>query len=333
VINKAEMLQTELGRNDCGQDHADAAKIDLASKLEVSVTPYMRSGYFIEFTPPLTQDYIDYLLDRLKSGWNSLQKAYFRNAPETAEIEPSNITTNEVTILRSHGKSTILDLPLTWLRKTGELVYESRVCIALCGTGRLDSKVWSRLGIASNRATIGIRFDELGETLRLFRSINTGLIELYFERLKSILKQYEESKPPEVATSVRKASELEVFVIGTRDEQIAGFFKSLIDSRALISDVVSEQSEMVTSRISPYFAATGYGASLSDVLGNKNLIWFSLPIAIATKSGYSELREVLYAVSEKDNRIDIFGLGYDDSIKGDLAHIAANQICLYLAKE
>lgn len=311
-----------------------------SSDLEVSVIPYMRSGYFIKFKPKLTPDCANYLIDRLKSGWGCLRKTYFQNVSETSEIEISNVTVDEDRterlVVRSHGKSKILDLPTVRLRKPSGLVYENRVCVALCSAGDTNSKVWSRLGLASierNGAPRGIRFDELGETVKLFRSVNTRLMEFFFERLKSILEQFKKPTLPEVPTSMGKTSEMEALIIGTKDKQLAGFFKSLTDSRALIGDVVREQSETVTSRISEYFGAIEYGASLLDALQSKNIIWFSSPIQIVTESGYSELREVLFTLSEKGKRISLFGIGYDDSTNGELAHIAVNQFCLYLAKE
>ena len=130
---------------------------------------------------------------------------------------------------------------------------------------------------------------------------------------------------------IESHGELEVSVLGARDEDLAPHFEVLSETDAPASELLAKTS--LSRKLSRYFKkAHNLPQHLRDVTKeDRDTFWVSSPMAVELSNHKLVPREVLYLMRAQDDTVEALGVGYDDSARGDLAQRSFVKVARWIA--
>ena len=131
---------------------------------------------------------------------------------------------------------------------------------------------------------------------------------------------------------VVRGSKIEVSALGIRDEDFAEPFRRLSETRIPAIDLL--QDKKVRERFSRYYNALSAAPinMMRQLKAGVPTPWFSLPVMVIARSGYVESREVLYLNTASGGKAQVLGIGYDDSVHGELSHEAVTKATQWIGR-
>lgn len=293
------------------------------------VIPFIRIAFLLDVNPRPTKNQAAGLLGQLKKRWGLLQTKYRENIASTADAENGEMKfdPNEEPRQRREGNTAILDYPLLRCLKNGHTGFDTRLCIAIC-TGGMSTKIWARVSTLQDEAFVrpGVDTQKLPKVVEQYRKLAHTSYTCIVEILKQTVEKY--SHPFQIT----EAGTLEVSAFGVRDEGFKRYFQQLSDNNRITATAILEDRE-AEEKFSFYFR------KVADIKGNlldltrerpETFLWFSSPVTIEIKDGYIEEREVLYLTTSSNGTRRVLGIGYDDSVDGELSHKSVTRVARWI---
>lgn len=293
-----------------------------------SVSPAVRRAALLELQPTPTGKQADRLLDQIEAAWETTREHYRRVVAKAVGAAPrdlSFILTDEVR-KKKEGRTRVIDFP----RLSGrglKLNFDTRLCVAICVEKKLCSKVWSRsnLPVQGRHRKRAERLGQVSQITEVFRRLCAASTEWAAELVRTSIHAL---FGDELIAVPRGA--FEVSALGIRDKALAPYFE-------LVADTDTEASALLKSdEANKLF--TKYLERIADLDGSAReagqepeAFWFSSDVAIELEDGRLEPRGMLYLMRPTESSAQVVGLGYDDSVAGDLAHRSAFKVAKWIA--
>lgn len=302
-----------------------------SSDKEPSVRPVIRQGILVTIKNPTT-DLAIKVLDRLARDWNRFCHEY-----EDKVVTAVNKSGYRICFIDSEpwkhreGSTYVMDFPRLQYYIGDQAFFNTRICIAIC-TKEKSTKVWSRVSLPLQEEKLSVSsaipLKELKSIAFLYRKINTEACKWMYGKLKEVISE----KYPD--RTIIDWGWLEISSLGGKDEYLARFSEELLNSDITAAEILREPGASKT--FLSYFRPLSQIRSLDEFAGEKKTkkwFWFSIPIPIESESGHIELRQVLYLMRKLGSEYQAIGIGYDDSIDGDLALKAAAKAARWIGED
>jgi hypothetical protein len=219
--------------------------------------------------------------------------------------------------LNWQGDAYVLDCRRLTIPHSGT-VFETRLCLAIC-TGTASSKIWSRVSLPMDSPDVSsrVRVDEVPSLCPWFRAIAESSIIWGFDKLRAILPSYLPGRELHVKATVKATS------MGILDDVLRPPFEQLRKEGAKARDLLMADTAFDTT-------LTSYCQKVSSIDDGKTLshcgeapnmggyVWFKMPLCAVLTDGEVVDRVVLYLMRGIKGYIEVVGLAYDDSERGDL---------------
>lgn len=296
---------------------------------DVLIVPFIRIARLIKTQKPPNRKQAEPILHDIFLKWpeyRELLKKIIVSQIPSINIDKFQFAEDERIRKRWEGDTHVLDCPLI-IYENGKDSLEIRICISVC-TGPMSTKIWARIGkpiIENQRGSVSER--EIRKIVSIYRKI----LRLTIEQIhKSVIKVFSNNKI--VLTNI-KTEWLEVSAFGLRDFVITNYFNNLWEQNISIQHVLSikKASDSLSycyGKISPIDTICNF----SDI-ENKDCIFYTSPVSITIKDGAIERREVLYLDKLIEKERYIIGVGWDDSIDGNLSPKSSLKMAAFIGKE
>lgn len=299
------------------------------------VQPVIRFAMLVNLNPAPKKMAVRRFVGDLLGEWQALVPVLRRTlamalGPEGVEV---SFASDEQTRDMSQGGARVLETPLFRVTNSrhelalGIEALEGRVGAALCTSG-LSTKVFCRLRPIKANPGSGatVSTNSLPHFAGLCRRLNKQLTKEVFDWLQTTARN------DSVDFEITHVGELEVSALGIVDQSISDYFCRLHDSAISASEILEDKQ--ADEKLSLYYScfADDIKCRLSELSTLKSeAIWFSSPISVEVENGYLEPREVLYLLRGQDGVYQALGVGYDDSVKGNLALKSTNRVSRWLS--
>jgi hypothetical protein len=228
--------------------------------------------------------------------------------------------------------------------------YEKRLT-----TKKLATKNWSTVGASYDRSGEPlIKLDfmpsaDIVSIIPLYREIASASSGQALERMCAVKKAVSNGKK-----RMYSMGNLEIVTLGVKDKRLAHYLERMDDiefarvpvdylcylltGRPYIDDPNSDVSELLKDPkadgvISGYFNLLGLRGSMRNrIKREKDIYRVSSNASVCVKRGDTipEVRRVLYFLRQKGGTIQLPGIGYDDSVDGELAPQSSRKVAHFI---
>ena len=281
-----------------------------------AVAPVVRLAMLRRHEPRLTTERTERAFAAFEREWPTWKESYRREVAKHAHVAPQSVSIhpNEILRLRIDGKTPMIDVPSLYVAESFDL----RNCAALC-VDDYSSKFWTRVGPQGFTWRYADR--ELMVVLARYRALAESCGEWFYRELFRIAGDALNG------AVLHDEGRLEITTIGlqldeelTDDEMDAWFFNGALPN-------------FDNEELCGFFQkAARIDYDLADVeTREKGSFWMSIPMAVRLKSDTLAVRKALYLVRPLENRIQVVGVGLDDSANGDFANEVALKVSRVIA--
>ena len=297
---------------------------------DIIVIPFIRVARLIKLKETPTQEQALSIVKGIQEVWLHSNKDYKETISKQINgttIKDFRFADNEKIRQRWEGDTCVLDCPLLVFRN-GKDSLETRLCVSIC-TGPMSTKVWGRVGKPLvNSRRVGVKIEEITEFIQLNRSIARKSVEwmsrILEDNIKNIGSRFENST----------LKWLEILVFGIKDTNLEEYFNLFWETDIKMKEILKKPE--ANKSLSFYFKKISPVSDLcnfSNIRDNGNCHFYTSPVMVTVNGGYIEPREVLYLDRKLNKERFVIGIGYDDSIDGNLSPKSSLKIATYYGKK
>jgi hypothetical protein len=281
----------------------------------------VRRALLCKFDPVLTKSQTEKAGTIVKKRWPSWKNEYLRKMEEIAGIAAGEFTIKENEYVRYRydgGKTPMIDLPLIRTDADAEFVCDQRNCGALCVEKDYSSKIWTRVGIPIESR--GCSKDDLRAMTERFRAQAASACESFYEQFFDMTASAFSS-----SRRTRNQEVLEITTIGLRvDETLT---EDAVDAYLFDGD----SANLASDELCEYLAAAA-NMDVDDLRRNSGEFdWMAMPATMLSGSGTVVSRRIPYFTRTVGDVVQIIGIGFDDSGRGEMANDAALKLSRIIA--
>ena len=293
---------------------------ELGSDKSVSTTVYVRNGRLLRFddkNPDKKEAsrLLEPLLERLEVS----RADYIKSVATALGVSVSRVEAlGERPRLAWEDKALVLDYPLLQI-SGGERVLEMRLCFAIC-TAKASTKIWARVNMPVGHATqsVRVRTDEVPGLCKELRAISNSVIEWGHAELATMVSERLDER------EISMKADVKATILGIRDHQLEEGFERLDEAEFTAAKLLVNDSKL-DERLTEYcqkISSIDESHRLSDYTRRPvagRVAWFKMPTSAVLAGGGIVRRTVLFLMRDSNGHVEIIGLAYDDSEKGDIA--------------
>jgi hypothetical protein len=295
------------------------------------VRPVLRRAALLTLDPAPTPELAGAYALALADRWADLQDEYLEVLAAAARSEGAlEVSTEESIRTWRDRTSFVVDCPRVRGRTAEGYSFDTRLCVAVCFLG-LTTKAWSRAGIPydEKKDDNEVTADRLGDVIAAFRRITNATSE-WSERVWVSATMRECAPNPRAETK----GHVNVSVVAARDKRLGSFFEHFRGGATPLRRVLDlPGAEECFSRY--LRELEDFDGPLRDLADDSDGLWFTSPTTIQSDPELIEARRVLYRVSSTGDgdTANAVGLGYDDSLRGDLSQESSRGVGVWLIKD
>ncbi len=296
--------------------------------MKISLTPFVRQASVVDIVPRLKKKQVSAVTSQLLGESSRLQAKYRDIVASVMGVDGSKMQFAKEEHMRKRWEmdTGVLEWQRLEYKDNAHSAFDARLGVAIC-TGKMSTKVWSRIGMSSTASTNGrgISVEELQNVTAQYREVTEASSTWMSKQMEEMIgSQFRE-------VEVRQLGQLEVSCFGVRDENFARHFGQLWKTGATIAEVL--QDPEACEQFSWYFNEA------SDIKGDpleltercpQDHYWLPSKIWVEVPSGYMEERIVPYLVSSLNGKLQVLGIACDDSVDGSLAHRSVTQVARWI---
>ena len=161
-----------------------------------------------------------------------------------------------------------------------------------------------------------------------YRKITKRLTTLVYERLKAVIAE-RVSK-----ADVSRKGTVKISCFGIKDEKLAEYLEELYGTKISVEEFLVKRPEF-EKKLSYYYSKVSDIENLESLVSKDmphHIKSYTSPVMIDAKSGYIEPREVVYLRTKRGTHSEYVGIGYDDSVDGELSPKSSLEIATYLGR-
>lgn len=289
-------------------------------------SPAIRRAVLLEIDPTPTESQADSLIERVEELWVERQADYHQLVATTASVPNKDLAfiVDDRIRKKREGPTRVIDFPRLRSRHPGS-GFDTRICIAICVEKDLSSKVWSRTNLPAAGRRRTRRMEEISRLSELFKRLCAASCDWAAAQVEEALSQ---SFRGHLRAIPRGA--FEVTALGVRDQALAPYFERVSDTDTKAIEILEQSSadELFTRYLEEIADLEGSARQASE---RPDAFWFSSDVAVEVENGRLESREMLYLMRPTERTAEVVGLGFDDSLAGDLAQRSALKVAKWIA--
>ena len=294
---------------------------------EVATFPVIRRATLLGIEPRLSDPDGPKIGDRLANDWTTNPNRRASLVELVAGFEPGKKILVEPAEMPRYiidaGRTLLFDYPLIFSEPDDSNNHvEVRVCTAICLTGTSTSKAWARVGPSRRvpRSASAVTGNQLAQAAMRFDSLADAVCKWMTDVVEELTSQ--------LGHKVTVAGSADITTLGVSDSRLSSLFWRLQETELPASKLLQKPERR---RISDYLGQMGSRQELSAVVQSVDGQWFSTRVYVEVEGGYLEPREVLYfEVGDGPMQKRVFGIGFDDSISGELSHKASFEVARWM---
>ncbi len=206
--------------------------------------------------------------------------------------------------------------------------FKIRISTAVCFKNA-STKNWTRISLDKPVSKDDKNLDTLS---KLYNQITDVCCSISHKNFSSIVQN-------ELNQNSKMLDDFKIFTFGVKDEQLGEFLENLDDVDLQIRDLFTE-NDSAEKIIKDYYTSL-FTASSNDIIEeNKYNFWMSSRTNVlkskwndqGINKKYYDYNNVLYKIMVNDNGIIALGMGYEDSMNKEIAHLSTLQIARLYGK-